>query len=89
MTSAKLGKSTLAAEVGKVSTLGFWLRLGDEELFVAFDHFPWFRDASIAQLADVQRPSPDHLCWPSLDVDVAVASIRNPEQFPLVSRVGR
>jgi hypothetical protein len=29
----------------------------------------------------------DHLYWPDLDVDLAVESIRNPERFPLVSRV--
>jgi hypothetical protein len=31
-------------------------------------------------------PSPHHLRWPDLDVDLAVESIRNPEKFPLVSR---
>lgn len=77
------------AEVTKVSSHGFWLLLGDEELFVAFEHFPWFRDATIAQITDVSWPSPDHLRWPALDVDIAVASIRSPEDFPLVSRVGR
>jgi hypothetical protein len=27
-----------------------------------------------------------HLYWPSLDVDVAVESIRHPEKFPLISK---
>ena len=89
MTSANPGNSTLVAEVTTVSKHGFWLLLGDEELFVAFAHFPWFRDASIAALADVLWPSPDHLHWPALDIDVSVASLRNPEQFPLISRVDR
>jgi hypothetical protein len=35
----------------------------------------------------VQRPGPEHLYWPDLDVDVAVESIEHPERFPLVSRV--
>ena len=77
------------AEITNVSKHGFWLLLGDEALFVAFEHFPWFRDATIGQITDVRWPSPDHLHWPALDVDLAVASIRNPEQFPLMSRVGR
>lgn len=29
-----------------------------------------------------------HLYWPDLDVDLAVASIRNPGAFPLVSKAG-
>jgi hypothetical protein len=64
----------------------FWLLLGDEELFVPFSSFPWFRDASIGKLTEVELPSPHHLYWPALDVDLAVDSIRHPEQFPLVSR---
>jgi hypothetical protein len=55
---------------------------------VSFEKFPWFRDASIAQLTRVELPSPHHLRWPDLDVDLAVESIRSPEKFPLVSRPG-
>ena len=86
--SAPLGKSTSRVEVSNVSPHGFWLLLGDEELFVPFTDFPWFRDASIRQVCLVQWPSPDHLYWPELDIDLAVASIRDPKSFPLVSRPG-
>jgi len=87
MKSAQLGKPTLAVEVTNVSTHGFWLLLDDMEKFVAFDNFPWFREASIAQLTDLEWPSPQHLYWPSLDIDLAVESINHPERFPLVSKV--
>ena len=88
MTSAVLGGDTLAVEVTNVSKHGFWLLLGNEELFVPFAEFPWFRDAPIGKLTDVELPSPHHLYWPALDIDLAVASIRHPDQFPLVSRAG-
>ena len=88
MKSAALGKSTSGAEVLNVSPHGFWLLVGAEELFVPFDQFPWFRNATIAQMTKVELPSPNHLYWPELDVDLAVESIRHPEQFPLVSQAG-
>jgi hypothetical protein len=88
MKSADLGQDTLAVEVTNVSKHGFWLLLGGEELFVPFAMFPWFRDAPIGKLTEVELPSPHHLYWPALDVDLAVDSIRHPEQFPLVSRAG-
>lgn len=88
MKSAKLGKGTLAAEVTNVSKHGFWLLIAEVELFVPFDQFPWFREATIAQLTNVQLPSSHHLYWPELDVDLALDSIRHPEQFPLVSAAG-
>lgn len=78
----------LEVEVTNVSKRGFWLLLGDEELFVPFSGFPWFKDAPVAKLMNVERPQAHHLYWPDLDVDLAVDSIRHPDQFPLVSRSG-
>ena len=80
------GTSTLAAEVTNVSRHGFWLSLDAEQLLLPFADFPWFRQASVDQLSDVQQPAPGHLYWPQLDVDIAVESIRNPGAFPLVAK---
>lgn len=86
MTSAALGRNISPAEVTNVSAHGFWMFIGERELFVAFQHFPWFRDASIRAITNVQLPSPHHLYWPDLDIDLAVESIEHPEKYPLVSR---
>jgi hypothetical protein len=89
MKSATLGKNISGAEVTNISKHGFWLLLADEELFVPFKEFPWFKEASVEELLHVSWPQPHHLHWPDLDVDVAVESIRYPEKFPLVSKVSR
>jgi len=75
----------LEVEVTNVSKHGFWLLLGDEELFVPFSGFPWFKDAPLSKLMNVEYPHSHHLHWPELDVDLAVDSIRHPERFPLVA----
>ena len=80
-----LGASTSRAEVTHVSKYGFWLLLADEELFLPFTDFPWFRGATIEQLCEVEWPAENHLFWPALDIDLAVESIRNPSDFPLTS----
>lgn len=85
MTSAAHGRSTSALEVTNVSQHGFWLLLDGEELFLPFAKFPWFSEASIAKIAAVERLSADHLYWKALDIDLSIASIRNPDAFPLVS----
>ena len=86
MKSDTLGQRTSPAEVTNVSPHGFWLIIDERELFVAFQQFPWFRDASIRAITNVQLPSPHHLYWPDLDVDLAVESIEHPEKYPLVSQ---
>jgi hypothetical protein len=73
--------------VSNISEHGFWLLVEGRELFVAFEHFPWFRDVAVSALFKVDLPGPGHLYWPDLDVDLAVESIEHPERFPLVSRV--
>ena len=82
------GALTSQAEVTHVSKHGLWLLLGDEELFLSFIDFPWFKDATIGELSNIEYPTDNHLYWPSLDVDLAVESIRNPSAFPLVSAAG-
>lgn len=86
MKSATLGKNTSEAEVTNISRHGFWLLLANEELFVSFKEFPWFKNAAVAELLNVQWPQPHHLYWPDLDLDLAVESIRHPKKFPLVSK---
>jgi uncharacterized protein DUF2442 len=86
MKSRAHGPNTSPAEVTNVSPHGFWLFVGERELFVSFKEFPWFREASIREIANVQLPSPHHLYWPDLDIDLAVESIEHPERYPLLSQ---
>jgi hypothetical protein len=80
------GTSTLAVEISHVSQHGLWVLLDAEELFLPFEQFPWFRDATIAQICSVERPTEDHLYWKQLDIDLSLQSIRNPAAFPLIAR---
>ena len=82
-----LGTHISAPEVTHVSLHGLWLLLGDEELHLPFNAFPWFRQATIEQISAVQSPTPDHLYWPQLDIDLSVQSIRQPDAFPLIPMV--
>lgn len=81
------GTVTSSIEVSLVSNQGFWLLLDNEELFVPYAEFPWFKKATLEQVLEVHRPSANHLYWPSLDLDLSLESIRHPEMFPLVAKI--
>ena len=49
------------AEVTNISKHGFWVLLTDQELFVAFKTFPWFKGASVEEIINVEWPQPHHL----------------------------
>ena len=75
-----------AVEVTNVSTHGIWLLAGDRELFLSYEDFPWFKDATIGKILHVQEPSPGHFYWPDLDIDLGLESIEHPERFPLKAK---
>ena len=80
------GKNTSDVEVTNVSGHGIWLLASGCEHFLAYEDFPWFKDASIAEVLNVEEPSAGHFHWPELDIDLSLASIENPKKFPLTSK---
>jgi hypothetical protein len=86
MKSAQHGNNTFPAEVTNISGNGIWILVGDKEMFLAFEHFPWFQDASVKKILHVEMPSKSHLYWPELDIDLDVNSILQPENYPLISQ---
>ena len=56
------------------------------EHFLSFAEFPWFRDASVGHILNVEEPSPGHYYWPDLEVDLSLKIIRNPAHYPLAAK---
>lgn len=86
MTSETPGMTTSETEVTHISKHGFWLLLEEKESFLSFESFPWFKDAPVSAILNVQLLNARHLYWPDLDVDLAVESIARPEKFPLIAK---
>ena len=83
MSSKRPGKSTLGIEVTDISPNGIWVLVQEEELFLPYEKFPWFKRGSVEAILNVEEQSPAHYHWPDLDVDLGVETMRNPEHFPL------
>ena len=76
----------ISVEVTNISRNGVWLLTGDRELFMPYEDFPWFKDAPIGKILNVEEPYPDHFYWPDLDIDLSVEIIEHPERFPLKAK---
>lgn len=85
MNSKLPGRHTLPVEITNISAHGIWLMTENQELFIPYDNFPWFKDAPVSKILNIQEPSPGHFYWPDLDVDLGIESIVHPERFPLMS----
>ncbi len=55
---------------------------------MSYGDFPWFKDASVAGILNVEQPRPGHFHWPDLDVDLGIEAMEDPGRFPLRAKVG-
>ena len=83
MLSKKRGKNIYASEVTAVGRDGFWLISRDQEFFVPFNCYPAFRQATVEQIYKMEEIAPGQLRWESLDADIELEALENPERYPL------
>jgi hypothetical protein len=83
MKSKVRGKNTSPVEVSNIDAHGFWLYVEDKEYFLPFEEYPWFKNAKVKEILNVQLLHGCHLYWPDLDVDLELACISNPNAYPL------
>jgi hypothetical protein len=86
MKSGTHGTDISDVEVLNISPHGFWLLAGQSEYFLDYDHFPWFRDATVSQISNVQADFGRIFRWSDLDVDLDVDRISKPDDYPLVAK---
>lgn len=85
MKSNTAGTSTSEAEVTNIDSHGIWVHVGEKEYFLPHEDYPWFKNAQVSQIINLELHHGCHLFWPDLDVDLDVASLENPRQYPLVA----
>lgn len=86
MNSLQPGNSTSEIEVTNISGHGIWLYVRGTEHFLPYELYPWFKEKTVSQIANVEEPSPGHYYWPELDVDLSEAILLNPDKYPLQAK---
>ncbi len=81
------GANILKTEVTNISSHGLWLINKETEYFLSYTDFPWFRDAPVSKILNVEEPVEYHFYWPDLDIDLSLEIIKHPEDFPLQSNI--
>ncbi len=86
MTSSRPGTDTSAAEVLNISAHGIWILVRGREYFLDYDSFPWFKEARVADILQIELLQDSHLHWPASDVDLELECLEDPEKYPLIYR---
>lgn len=83
----KPGKCISAdVEVLNISIHGFWFYVKGKEYFMSYEQYPWFKNARIKEIFNVNLLHSEHLYWPDLDVDLEIEAIEHPEKYPLIAK---
>ena len=77
------GTTTSRIEVTNIDSQGIWLFLDSKEYFLSYDEYPWFKEARLSDIFNVEILSGQHIHWPVLDVDLSIPILENPQNFPL------
>lgn len=99
MTKKILSQKHKTAKVTSITETGFWLHVNDQDYFLSFDRYPWFRYADDEEIKEVKiypgledvpdddlEDQGDHLRWEYLDIDLGIKSLEYPERFPRSQR---
>ncbi len=83
MNSSTLGFDTSVVEVSHIDMRGLWLYVDGTEHYLPFSEFPWFAEATVRQISNIERVGRNHFHWPDIDVDLTLDMIDHPENYPL------
>lgn len=86
MSSNIAGKSISEVEIQNISGFGIWLLVLGKEYFMPFEKFPWFKDANVSHILNVNVSPSGKLHWPDLDIDLSTEILKAPERFPLIAK---
>jgi len=81
--SSTLGQNISEVDISLVTAKGFWILVQSKEYFLSFDDYPWFRNARVAEIMNVELKNQYHLRWNDLDIDIELDSLKHPECYPL------
>lgn len=78
------GKNISAqAEIQNISRYGIWILVKEKEFFLPFSQFPWFLQAPLEHIYNLELFHEKHLHWPTLDIDIELENLKNPQLYPL------
>ena len=73
-------------EVTGISRKGLILMVRGKEYVLPYSRFPWFEQARVSDVFDVEMRGRSRIRWEALDVDLSLSILENPDAYPLTAR---
>lgn len=78
------GINTLS-KVLSITGQGILITIKEGDFFLNYKSYPWFKNAKINEVLNIKRDQ-EAIYWDSLDVEIEIDSILNPQNYPLIAK---
>ncbi|MDR0769221.1 MAG: DUF2442 domain-containing protein [Dysgonamonadaceae bacterium] len=65
---------------------GIIISVFGSDYYLSYDRIPWFKNAKVSDVFNVEMCGDEGIRWESLDVDLEIESLKHPEKYPLVMK---
>ncbi|MDR0547104.1 MAG: DUF2442 domain-containing protein [Dysgonamonadaceae bacterium] len=79
------GLST-SVKVHAIVSNGITLEVKGITYFLPYNSNPWFENAKVADVFNVEMLGKNGIRWDALDVDLEIDSLMYPEKYPLIAK---
>ena len=73
-----------SVSVRSILSDGIFLSVGENDYYISYNRLPWFKNAKISDIFNVEMCGNEGIRWDALDVDLEIESLKYPEKYPLV-----
>jgi hypothetical protein len=85
-TNSEPSTARTSVNVRSIMPNGILISVGDNDYYLAYDRLPWFREAKVSDIFNVEMCGDEGIRWNALDVDLEIESLIHPEKYPLVMK---
>jgi len=85
-TISKQNTERTSVNVHSIMPDGIFLTVSGNDYYVSYNRLPWFKDAKISDIFNVEMIGDYAIRWDTLDVDIEIDSLKYPERYPLVMK---
>jgi hypothetical protein len=83
---SKQNTERTSVKVRSVMPDGILITVFGNDYYLSYDRMPWFRQAKVSDIFNVEMCGDDGIRWGALDVDLEIDSLKYPERYPLVMK---
>jgi hypothetical protein len=80
----KTNGKNISVKVIAITANGLLISIPEGDFFLSYGDYPWFRNARVDEVLDVEMESNNAIRCDNLDVDLEIESILHPEKYPVI-----